>query len=47
MPRVVRAAVVQACTSAYALQPTLEKLERFARLAKEDGAQLAVFPEAL
>lgn len=47
MPRIIRAAVVQACTSAYALQPTLEKLERLAVEAKDNGAQLAVFPEAL
>jgi beta-cyano-L-alanine hydratase/nitrilase len=45
---VVRASVVQACTTAYALTDTLDKLERLTRLAKErDGAQIALFPEAL
>lgn len=40
--------VVQACTSAYSLEDTLAKLDRYVRLAKDrDGAQLAVFPEAL
>ncbi|CAL1695252.1 unnamed protein product [Somion occarium] len=43
----IRASVVQACTAAYSLADTLDKLERFARIAKErDGAQLVVFPEA-
>ena len=42
-----RAAVVQACTAAYSLSDTLAKLERLVREAKEKGAQLAVFPEAL
>ncbi|KZW02628.1 carbon-nitrogen hydrolase [Exidia glandulosa HHB12029] len=44
--RVVRAAVVQAGTSAYSLSDTLDKLERLAAQAAADGAQLAVFPEA-
>jgi predicted amidohydrolase len=48
MPRIVRASVVQACTAAYSLPDTLDKLERLTILAKQrDGAQLAVFPEAL
>ncbi|KDQ08029.1 hypothetical protein BOTBODRAFT_59581 [Botryobasidium botryosum FD-172 SS1] len=39
--------VVQACTAAYSLQDTLDKLDRLTRLAKDrDGSQLAVFPEA-
>ncbi|KAI0080306.1 carbon-nitrogen hydrolase [Panus rudis PR-1116 ss-1] len=47
MSRKIRASVVQASTAAYSLPDTLDKLERFARLAKEqDGAQLVVFPEA-
>lgn len=44
---VIRASVVQTCTAAYSLSDTLDKLERYTRLAQEDGAQLAVFPEAL
>ncbi|EJD03984.1 carbon-nitrogen hydrolase [Fomitiporia mediterranea MF3/22] len=44
--RTIRAAVVQACTAAFSLPDTLEKLERMAKEAKEKGAQLAVFPEA-
>jgi predicted amidohydrolase len=44
---IVRAAVVQACSSAYSLPDTLEKLEKYVRMAAEDRAQLAVFPEAL
>lgn len=48
MPRFVRASVIQACTVAYSLSDTLDKLERLTILAKErDNAQLAVFPEAL
>ena len=44
----IKASVVQASTAAYSLPDTLDKLERFTRLAKErDGAQLVVFPEAL
>jgi len=47
MPHIVRASVVQACTAAYSLSETLDKLERLTLLAKQrDGAQLAVFPEA-
>ncbi|KAF8496648.1 carbon-nitrogen hydrolase [Gautieria morchelliformis] len=47
MPRIVRASVVQACTAAFSLSETLDKLERLTRLAKErDDSQLAVFPEA-
>jgi len=46
-PQKLRASVVQACTVAYSLEDTLDKLERLTRLAKErDGTQLAVFPEA-
>jgi predicted amidohydrolase len=46
--RCIHAAVVQACTAAYDLDATLEKMARLTRVAKErDGAQLAVFPEAL
>ena len=45
---VIRASVVQACTAAYSLPDTLEKLRRLAKVAKErDNSQLAVFPEAL
>ena len=48
MPNIIKASVVQAATAAYSLPDTLDKLERFTRLAKErDGAQLVVFPEAL
>lgn len=48
MPHIVRASVVQACTAAYSLSETLDKLERLTLLAKErDNTQLAVFPEAL
>lgn len=43
----IRASVVQTCTAQYSLADTLEKLEHYARLAAQDGAQLAVFPEAL
>lgn len=40
--------MVQTCTAAYDLEKTLERLDRLTTLAKErDGAQLAVFPEAL
>ncbi|KAI0053345.1 carbon-nitrogen hydrolase [Auriscalpium vulgare] len=47
MSTVVRASVVQACTAAYSLSDTLDKLERLTKQAKErDGTQLAVFPEA-
>ena len=44
---VVRASVVQTCSAAYSLPDTLAKLEKFARVAAQEGAQLAVFPEAL
>ncbi|KAL0951316.1 hypothetical protein HGRIS_008022 [Hohenbuehelia grisea] len=45
--KVIKASVVQACTAAYNLTDTLDKLERLTRLAKErDGSQLVVFPEA-
>ena len=48
MANIIRVSVVQAATAAYSLPETLDKLERLTRLAKErDGAQLAVFPEAL
>lgn len=47
MTRTIRAAVVQACTASYSLADTLSKLETYATVAKEKGAQLAVFPEAL
>lgn len=48
----IKASVVQAGTAAYgspdSLKLTLEKLEKYTKLAKErDGSQLAVFPEAL
>lgn len=43
----IRASVVQACSAAYSLPDTLDKLEHYARLAHQEGAQLAVFPEAL
>ncbi|THH33521.1 hypothetical protein EUX98_g662 [Antrodiella citrinella] len=47
MANTIRASVVQACTAAYSLEKTLEKLEKFARIAKErDHSQLVVFPEA-
>ncbi|EMD41986.1 hypothetical protein CERSUDRAFT_110529 [Gelatoporia subvermispora B] len=47
MPNILRASVVQACTVAYSLADTLEKLHRLTRVAKDrDGAQLAIFPEA-
>ncbi|KAI8980733.1 carbon-nitrogen hydrolase [Trametes punicea] len=47
MANTIRASVVQAATAAYSLPDTLDKLEKFTRLAKErDGAQLVVFPEA-
>lgn len=45
--QIIRAAVVQAGTSAYSTPDTLQKLERYSKEAKEKGAQLAVFPEAL
>lgn len=47
MTRIIRVAVVQTCTAAYSLSDTLSKLEAYASEAKEKGAQLAVFPEAL
>lgn len=48
MPQKLKVSVVQACTAAYSLDNTLEKLDRLVRLAKErDNAQLCVFPEAL
>ena len=47
MSRVVRAAVVQTCTEFHSLDATVDKLARFATEAKENGAQLIVFPEAL
>ncbi|KAJ7630845.1 carbon-nitrogen hydrolase [Roridomyces roridus] len=46
MPSKIRVSVVQTCSQAYSLDATLDKLEQLARLAKEDQAQLAVFPEA-
>ncbi len=46
--RKLRVSVVQACCQKYEIDATLEKLEQLTRLAKDrDGAQLAVFPEAL
>jgi nitrilase len=42
----VRAAVVQAAPVAFDLEASLDKLERLAREAAEQGAQLALFPEA-
>lgn len=48
MANTIRASVVQACTVAYSLPETLEKLERLTQLAKDkDESQLVVFPEAL
>lgn len=44
---IIRAAVVQTCTARYSLADTLDKLEYYARVAAKEGAQLAVFPEAL
>ncbi|KAG7099158.1 hypothetical protein E1B28_001029 [Marasmius oreades] len=44
---VLRASVIQACTHAYSLPETLEKMERLTSEAKDSGARLAVFPEAL
>ncbi len=41
-----RAAVVQAAPVVFDLEATLDKLEEFARRAAQDGADLAVFPEA-
>ena len=47
-PRRLRVSVVQACTAAYDLSLTLDKLDRLTRVAKDrDGSQFAVFPEAL
>ena len=45
--RKIRAAVVQACSAAFSLHDTLEKLKKYAQEASEKGAHLAVFPEAL
>jgi hypothetical protein len=40
--------VAQACTHRYELEPTLAKMDRLVRQAKErDCSQLVVFPEAL
>ena len=44
---VLRAAVVQTCSAAFSLPETLDKLDHYTRLAQQQGAQLAVFPEAL
>ncbi|KAL0071923.1 Nitrilase [Marasmius tenuissimus] len=44
---IFRASVIQACTDAYSLSGTLEKLERLTYEARDAGAKLAVFPEAL
>jgi len=47
MARTIRASVVQACSARFALDETLDKLERLTRLARDrDGSQLCVFPEA-
>ncbi|GLB44168.1 putative carbon-nitrogen hydrolase [Lyophyllum shimeji] len=47
MAKIIRASVVQTCTSRFALNETLDKLEHLTRLARErDGSQLCVFPEA-
>ena len=43
----IRASVVQTCSAAYSLSETLDKLDHFTRLAQQEGALLAVFPEAL
>jgi predicted amidohydrolase len=45
--KIIRASVVQTCTAAYSLADTLDKLEHYTQVAKQEGAQLAVFPEAL
>lgn len=40
--------VAQACTHRYELEPTLAKMDRLVRQAKEhDRSQVVVFPEAL
>lgn len=44
---VIKAAVAQACAVQYDTQATLEKMKRLATEAKEGGAELVVFPEAL
>ena len=43
----IRASVVQTCSAQYSLPATLDKLDNFTRQAAQEGAQLAVFPEAL
>lgn len=44
---VIKAAVAQACAVQYDTQATLDKMRRLSGEAKEAGAQLVVFPEAL
>ncbi|KAF8064065.1 carbon-nitrogen hydrolase [Lyophyllum atratum] len=47
MTRKILASVVQTCTAKFALDDTLDKLERLTRLARDrDGSQFCVFPEA-
>jgi nitrilase len=43
---IVRAAVVQAASVAFELEPTLERVARLVAGAADEGARLAVFPEA-
>ena len=38
---------MQTCSAAFSLPETLDKLDHYTRLAQQQGAQLAVFPEAL
>jgi predicted amidohydrolase len=46
--RIFRGSVVQACTHAYSLRETMDKLARLTRLARDrDQSELVVFPEAL
>lgn len=44
--RIIRVASVQAAPVSYDLQETLKKVNKLAREAQEQGAQLVVFPEA-
>jgi predicted amidohydrolase len=43
----IRASVVQAGTVFGSLEDTLQKVDKYVDLAKADGAELVVFPEAL
>jgi len=42
----IRASVVQAATVFGSLDDTLQKLVKYTRIAKDEGAELVVFPEA-